>query len=136
MLLAVALYIASAGVPAPEAAVWEAMVARFASHSENPYHWSGERYSAPLRWFGSFASRTNQVMGAEELARLVPDKEVRVSVLLLAGACNTWIGAPLQMGHREMFSAACLQAIDDVGHAMSQDNKTQTLGANREFLAE
>jgi alpha-beta hydrolase superfamily lysophospholipase len=55
-------------------------------------------------------------------------------VLFMAGACDTWIGEPLQRKHVEMCPNASLAIIPDAGHDMFWDNPVEAVEAVRRFL--
>ena len=57
-------------------------------------------------------------------------------VLLMAGACDDWLGEPLQRQHLSRFADAELVVIPDAGHDVIWDNPEGALTAIRAFLGE
>jgi proline iminopeptidase len=55
-------------------------------------------------------------------------------VLFMAGACNDWIGEPLQSEHLSRFADATLVVVPDAGHDVIWDNPDATLAIIRAFL--
>lgn len=108
----------------------------FANHPDNPYHCPGQPYAAPSRRFGAQASRAARDVTPDDLARLAPAPPAAMPVLLLASACNDWIGPPLQQRHLVHFAHGKLVVIPDAGHAMLTDKPDATLDAIRTFLTE
>lgn len=109
------------------------MVGVFTNHPENPYH-CGSGYEAPSWRFGALASQAWADAPDAEVDRL--GANVRTfdgPVLLLAGACNDWLGA-LQNDHHRLFSSADLQVIPEAGHDVIWDNPEAALAAIRNFL--
>ncbi len=110
------------------------MIGVFANHSDNPYH-CGDGYTAPSWRFGGLASDTWDRSNKAKLEQRTADAAVFAGpVLLMAGACNDWIGAPLQKSHLNLFSAAELSIIPDAGHDVIWDNPNTSLTVIREFL--
>ena len=109
------------------------MVRVFANHPENPYHCGGG-YGAPGWRFGAMASRAWADAPAGDPDRLAAQSRAFPGpVLLLAGACNTWLG-PLQHRHRSLFENADLETIPDAGHDVIWDNPDAALAVIRGFL--
>lgn len=109
------------------------MVGVFTNHPQNPYH-CGAGYSAPSWRFGSLASAVWRDMPKAELDRIAQGTRFQGPVLFLAGGCNDWTGAPLQSGHRALFTNARVQVVPDAGHDVVWDAATATLAALRAFL--
>jgi len=110
------------------------MVGVFVNHPENPYH-CGAGYTAPGWRFGGLSSETWDAAPKDEFERLTTNASAFPGpTLLLAGACNDWIGAPLQQDHLALFHDADLQVIPDAGHDVIWDNPTASLDAIRTFL--
>jgi pimeloyl-ACP methyl ester carboxylesterase len=57
-------------------------------------------------------------------------------VLLVAGSCNTIIGAEAQRQNMDLFSNAELSVIPDAGHTMFGEKPEASLGVLRRYLAE
>ena len=55
-------------------------------------------------------------------------------VLLMSGACDSWIGPPLQERHLSLFPNATHVVIDDAGHDVVDDQPAAALVAIRSFL--
>lgn len=111
------------------------MVHRFADHPANSYH-CGTGYTAPSWRFGARANTVWANAPATEIDRI--DDGVTAfdgPVLLLAGACDDWLGAPLQTLHTARFRNAGLTVIPDAGHDVIWDNPAAALAAIRNFLA-
>lgn len=110
------------------------MVSAFANHPLNPYH-CGEGYTAPGWRFGGLASDTWDQSDKAGLEQLTAKATFFAGpVLLLAGACNDWIGAPIQQSHLGQFSTAKLSIIPDAGHDVIWDNPNASLTVIRKFL--
>lgn len=112
------------------------IVADFASHPDNPYHCPDKPWAAPSWRFGARASSAlmanaspADIDGLAAAARTYPGP-----VLLLAGACDTWIGGDLQARHAALFANATLKIIPGAGHDMVTDNPDATLAAINAFL--
>ncbi|WP_249200501.1 alpha/beta fold hydrolase [Thetidibacter halocola] len=110
------------------------MVRAFASHPDNPYH-CGDGYDAPAWRFGAQANASWDAVDAADVDRIARGAETYGGpVLLMAGACNDWIGAELQAQHRERFSEADLVVVREAGHDLLWDNPHAALSAIRDFL--
>ncbi len=110
------------------------MVKVFANHPDNPYH-CGQGYTAPGWRFGARASDHWSDTSSAELGRIsagVP--RFAGPVLAVSGACNDWIGAPLQSGHMARFADAELAVVPDAGHDVIWDNPDASLQIIRDFL--
>ena len=91
------------------------MVSVFINHPNNPYH-CGAGYSASTWRFGGLSSDTWDLAQKAELAQLTSNARAFPGpVLLMAGACNDWIGEPLQRQHLDLFQIAQLTVIPDAG---------------------
>lgn len=106
----------------------------FADHPDNPYH-CGDGYDAPAWRFGSLASSIWRDMPEADIDRFTKGAEFEGPVLLLAGGCNDWLGAPLQSRHAAMFANAELATIPEAGHDVVWDNPEATLNIIKRFLA-
>ena len=110
------------------------MVGVFVNHPENPYH-CGAGYTAPSWRFGGLSSETWEQSPKDDFERLTAEAaEFAGPVLLMAGACNDWIGAPLQQDHLSLLDNAELRVIPDAGHDVIWDNPRASLDAIRRFL--
>lgn len=110
------------------------MVGVFAKHPKNPYH-CGAGYTAPSWRFGGVSSDSWGQSSKADLARLAARASAFPGpTLLVAGACNDWIGAPLQQDHLALFSDADLRVIPDAGHDVIWDNPDASLDVIRSFL--
>ena len=110
------------------------MVHAFANHPGQPYH-CGAGYGAPMRRFGALSSAAWDDASDKEVDRIAQGAaRYQGPVLLIAGACNSWLGATLQAQHRERFRDADMAVIPNAGHDVVWDNPTGTLSALRAFL--
>ncbi len=108
--------------------VGQRMIPAFVNHPDNPYHRTGQPYTAPSWRFGKAASDalTGETFGeATDFAG---------PILFLAGANNDWIGEPLQRRHAARYRHAELVVIPDAAHDMVWDNPTHTVAIIRDFL--
>ncbi|GAA3856897.1 alpha/beta hydrolase [Celeribacter arenosi] len=107
----------------------------FVNHPENPYHCAGEDYDAATWRFGATASQTAGKTGAAEFERIAKGaKNYPGPVLLLASACNDWIGEDAQRRHLGFFQNGELGIVANSGHDMIWDNPDETLPLIRAFL--
>ncbi|MBY6200559.1 alpha/beta hydrolase [Maritalea mobilis] len=111
------------------------VVQAFANHPANPYHCPGQAYDAPAWRFGSRASDAFWKAPAAALDAMAPGLAFGGPVLILAGGCNDWTGAPLQARHVRMFAEARMEVIEGAGHDTTWDRPEATLAAIRSFLA-
>ncbi|MGR3659696.1 MAG: alpha/beta fold hydrolase [Paracoccaceae bacterium] len=111
------------------------IIHEFTNHPENPYHCSGEEFDA-LAWrFGATASQTAGKTGAAEIELIAQGaKSYTGPVLLLASACNDWLGEDAQRIHQGFFQQAELRVVPNSGHDMIWDNPDETLPLIRAFL--
>lgn len=109
------------------------MVGVFANHPDNPYH-CGEGYTAPNWRFGSLASALWRDAPNPEINSISQGTGYAGPVLMLAGGCNDWTGAPLQSRHAALFEDARLAIIPEAGHDVIWDNPGATLPVIRAFL--
>ncbi len=111
------------------------MVGVFTNHPDNPYHCLGG-YTAPNWRFGALSSSTWRDAPATDVDRLGSHVvEFQGPVLLMAGACNDWLG-PRQRQHLSRFANAALVTIPNAGHDVLWDNPEAALGVIRSFLNE
>ncbi len=107
----------------------------FVDHPENPYHCPGEDFDAPAWRFGATASQTAGRTGAAEIELIAQGAESYPGpVLLLAGACNDWLGEDAQRVHLSFFQNGELSIVPNAGHDMIWDNPDETLPLIRAFL--
>ncbi|MGJ8582907.1 MAG: alpha/beta fold hydrolase [Marinosulfonomonas sp.] len=107
----------------------------FVNHPDNPYHCSGENFDAPAWRFGATASQTAGKTGAAEIELIAQGAESYPGpVLLLAGACNDWLGEDAQRVHLSFFQNGELKIVPNSGHDMIWDNPDETMPLIRAFL--
>jgi len=107
----------------------------FLNQPENPYHCPGEAFDAPAWRFGATASQAAGKTGAAEIDLIAQGAESYPGpVLLLASACNNWIGEDAQRVHLSFFQNGELSIVPSSGHDMIWDNPEQTLPLIRAFL--
>jgi proline iminopeptidase len=109
----------------------------FVNHPDNPYHCPGEDFDA-LSWrFGATASQTAGKTGAAEIELIAQGAESYPGpVLLLASACNDWLGEDAQRAHLSYFQDGELKIVSNSGHDMIWDNPDETMPLIRAFLGE
>lgn len=111
------------------------IVHAFANHPDNPYHCPGEDFDAAAWRFGATASQTASKTGASEIDLIAQGaKSYPGPVLLLASACNDWIGEEAQRVHQEFFQNAALSVVPNSGHDIIWDNPDAALPLIRAFL--
>lgn len=111
------------------------MVGVFTNHPENPYH-CGAGYTAPSWRFGGLSSDTWAAAPKAALDGLAAKaRGFAGPVLLMSGACNDWIGEPLQRQYLDLFADARLSVIPAAGHDVVWDNPDASLAAIHNFLA-
>lgn len=110
----------------------------FENHPDNPYHCPGEDYDAPYWRFGALASNTMQGNATDADFDSIGEgaRAFDGAVLLVAGACDSWIGPDLQAEHAGYFDNARLEVIPDAGHDSIWDSPDATLAVIRSFLGE
>jgi len=107
----------------------------FVNHPDNPYHCPGENFDAPAWRFGATASQTAGKTRAAEIELIAQGAESYPGpVLLLAGACNDWLGEDAQRVHLSFFQNGELKTVPNSGHDMIWDNPDETLPLIRAFL--
>lgn len=107
----------------------------FVNHPDNPYHCPGEDFDAPAWRFGATASQTAGKTRAAEIELIAQGAESYPGpVLLLAGACNDWLGEDAQRVHLSFFQNGELKTVPNSGHDMIWDNPDETLPLIRAFL--
>ena len=112
-----------------------AIIDEFANHPENPYHCRGEEFDAAAWRFGATASQMAGKTGADEIELIAQGAESYSGpVLLLASACNDWIGEDAQRIHLSFFQKGELMIVSNSGHDMIWDNPDETLPLIRAFL--
>lgn len=136
---AVANGVRAARVSGPDAQAGEdflvgRMVRTFADHPLNPYH-CGRGYDAPAWRFGAASNDAWNAAEPDEVDRIGRGAERwDGAVLLMAGACDDWLGPPLQRRHLARFANARLAVIPEAGHDVVWDNPDAALAAIRAFL--
>ena len=111
------------------------IIHEFTNHPENPYHCPGEEFDAAAWRFGATASQAAGETGAAEVELIAQGAESYPGpVLLLAGACNDWLGEDAQRVHLSFFQNGELSIVPNSGHDMIWDNPDETLPMIRAFL--
>ena len=111
------------------------MVEWFASHPDNPYHCPGARWDSPAWRYGAASGQAVQAQATRaDLDRLGEASGFTGPVLLMSGACDTWIGPPLQEQHVALYENSRHVAIPDSGHDVIDDQPAAALAAIRAFL--
>ncbi len=111
------------------------MVHWFADHPDNPYHCPGTRWDSPAWRYGAEAGQAVQAQASrDDLDSLGAVADFAGPVLLLSGACDSWIGPPLQERHVALFQDATHVVIDAAGHDVIDDQPEAALAAIRAFL--
>ncbi|EAQ04133.1 hydrolase [Pseudooceanicola batsensis HTCC2597] len=113
----------------------QTVVHAFANHPANPYHCPGQAYDAPAWRFGSHASDSFWRDPTPALDAMTLGLSYAGPVLILAGGCNDWTGAPLQARHAAMFPDARMEVIESAGHDTVWDQPEATLAVIKSFLA-
>ena len=130
-----AQHVSGPDVAAPNDFLIVHMVGVFTNHPDNPYHCGGG-YTAPNWRFGALSSATWRDAPSSEIDRLGSRVAAfQGPVLLIAGACNDWLG-PLQRRNLSRFTNAELVSIPNAGHDVLWDNPEATRAAIRSFLDE
>lgn len=89
----------------------------------------------PAWRLGSRASDAFWHDPATALGAIAPGLAFPGPVLILAGGCNDWTGAPLQARHAGLFPDAAMEVIEGAGHDTTWDKPDATLAAIRSFIA-
>ncbi|MCB1338134.1 MAG: alpha/beta hydrolase [Maritimibacter sp.] len=111
------------------------MVHWFASHPDNPYHCPGAPWNSPAWRYGARSGQAVQAQATpEDFDSLGDVQGFTGPVLLMSGACDSWIGPPLQERHLSLFPNATHVVIDDAGHDVVDDQPAAALVAIRSFL--
>ena len=112
------------------------IIHKFVNHPENAYHCPGEEFDAAAWRFGATASETAGNTGAVEINLIARGAESYTGpVLLLASACNDWIGEDAQRVHLSYFQQGELMIVPNSGHDMIWDNPEETLPLIRAFMS-
>lgn len=127
--------------PDPQAGrdfLWGRMVRGFANHPDNPYHCPGAPFDAPGWRFGAVASASVSAQaGPADYDTLgAPAGAFAGPVLLMAGGCDDWLGAPMQRRNLGYYAEARLVVIPEAGHDVIWDAPDPALAAIAAFLAE
>ena len=111
------------------------IIHEFANYPDNPYHCPGEEFDAAAWRFGATASQTAGKTDAGEIDLIAQGAESYTGpVLLLASACNDWIGEDVQRVHLSYFQNGEIGIIPNAGHDMIWDNPDDTMPLIRAFL--
>ena len=111
------------------------MVHWFADHPDNPYHCPGTPWDSPSWRYGAAAGQAVQAQASPaDLDSLGAVAGFSGPVLLMSGACDTWIGPPLQDRHVGLFTDATHVVIEDAGHDVIDDQPAKALTVIRDFL--
>ncbi|MGI3185777.1 alpha/beta fold hydrolase [Nioella aestuarii] len=131
----------SAHVDGPDAAAAQdyligRMMGFFASDPLTGYACAGESYDSPSWRAGGIAGQAVQTQASDANfdalggnARRFPGR-----VLLIAGACSTWIGEDHQRGHLPLYADARLVVIPDAGHDSVDDAPEAVITEIRNFV--
>lgn len=107
----------------------------FAAHPDNTYHCPDTPWDSPGWRFGAEAGQAVQASASRaDLDSLGAVSDFSGPVLLMSGACNSWIGPPLQERHVALFADAAHVVIEGAGHDVIDDQPAATLAAIRDFL--
>jgi proline iminopeptidase len=111
------------------------IIHEFVNHPDNPYHCPGEKFDAAAWRFGATASQTAGKTDSAEIELIAKGAESYPGpVLLLASACNDWIGEDAQRVHLSFFQQGELMIVPNSGHDMIWDNPDETMPLIRAFL--
>ena len=107
----------------------------FAAHPDNSYHCPGTPWDSPAWRFGAAAGQAVQAQASPaDLDSLGAVADFSGPVLLISGACDDWIGPPLQERHLALFADATHVVIEDAGHDVIDDQPAKALAVIRDFL--
>lgn len=111
---------------------------RWVEHPNNPYNCAGTYESAYWRWGTTAFSTTLNERDADGQRTLAPIEDYVSQfpgpVLVLASACNTWIGADFQREQMRLFANAQLVEIHTAGHEMFTQSPEESIPPVRAFL--
>lgn len=111
------------------------IIHEFTNHPENPYHCPDEDFDAATWRFGATASQAAGKTSAADIDLIAQGaKSYAGPVLLLASACNHWIGQDAQRAHLSFFAQGKLLVVPNSGHDMIWDNPAETMPLIRTFL--
>ena len=111
------------------------IIHEFVNHPDNPYHCPGEEFDAATWRFGATASQTAGKTDAAQFELIAQGAESYPGpVLLLASACNDWIGEDAQRVHLSFFRNGELAIVPNSGHDIIWDNPDDTMPLIRAFL--
>jgi proline iminopeptidase len=132
----------SAHVDGPdEAAAQDYLIGRmmgyFASDPLTGYACPGDSYDSPSWRAGGVAGQAVSSRAGPAGFDALGGNALRFSgpVLLIAGACSSWIGEDHQRGHLPLYSDAQLVVIPDAGHDSVDDAPGATITEIRDFLS-
>lgn len=133
---------ASAHVDGPdEAAAQDFLIGQmmhaFASDPASGYACPGESYDSPSWRAGGAAGQAVQTQASAEDFDALGGQAHRFAgpVLLITGACSTWIGEDHQRAHLALYGDARLSVIPSAGHDSVDDAPEAVLAEIRAFLA-
>ena len=109
----------------------------FCAHPDNSYHCPDAPWDSPAWRFGAKAGQAVQAQASrDDLDSLGAVADFTGPALLMSGACDVWLGPPLQARHLALFTGAdaAHMVIDDAGHDVSDDQPGAALAAIRAFL--
>ena len=111
------------------------MVHWFAAHPDNPYHCPNDPWDSPAWRYGAATGQAVQKQATrDDLDSMGAAAQFAGPVLLMSGACDTWLGPALQERHVALYANAAHVAIDDAGHDVIDDQPDAALSAIRAFL--
>ncbi|WP_377512756.1 alpha/beta fold hydrolase [Octadecabacter sp. R77987] len=111
------------------------IIHEFVNHPDNPYHCPGEDFDAAAWRFGATANQAAGKTGAAEIDLIAQGAQSYTGpVLLLASACNDWIGEDAQRVHLSFFQKGELMIVPNSGHDLIWDNPDETMPLIRAFL--
>jgi len=129
------LHVSGPDADAPTDYLFGQMTHWFAGHPDNPYHCPGEPWDSPAWRTGARAGQAVQGQATRaDLDSLGDVAGFTGPVLLMSGACDSWLGTPLQERHLALFTDARHVVVGDAGHDVIDDQPEATLAEIRAFL--
>jgi len=113
------------------------MMGFFATDPLTGYGCPGTPYDSPGWRVGGAAGQAVQTQASDADFDALGDEAHRFTgpVLIVTGACSSWIGEDHQRGHLPLYTDARLVVIPDAGHDSVDDAPETTLAQIRAFLA-